>query len=974
MSCDMSRRIRTVSVALLIALVLVLPTGSRAQTPGVPVVHPPRPTTNITVSLAEFLTTGTSVADAFARAIQACRDRDAATLVIPQGQYRLNANINGFHVILANVTDLTIDGQGAEIIFANPHGGIYIGDSQRIVIRNLSVDYDIRTVSPGVIQKESDGTTTIRVADDFPVTAASPVVAVSLFNRARLEWTKVPIESYYPRSVTMPRPQTFQSPDFAHFRNGDEVIVRHHVYDGMAFFVGDNASDIAIEDVTVYNSPGMAFFVSSNERGFRFSRNRIMRKPIPERLISAAADGLKFFTTRGDIIVEDNDFSGQGDDSLNMHGMWLRMTQIAGTSVALNRAGAYGLVRIGEELRFVKPHDLSEYARAIVVNVNSITGPDYVATLDRNLPASAAIGDLAASITRNNGPFLVRRNLFHDHRARGMLIQSPNGVIENNVIRDVSMTGMHLTVDNNFFSESLGLDTVIVRGNTVSGVSYGSPEIYQQGRHMGAISLIADVATGISSYPVHRNVVIENNTITDTPALAILVASSDGVTVRDNTITRSNQRLFSELRTGAGIDAAAQGSIMITRASNVTVTGNREVIEPGRPDRGIYVDVRNTSNVVVTGNTQSVGPTISTIADQSTPPGTAAMATFTVGDVDTPLDNLVLSATSSNPALLPVSNISFGGSGSNRTVSMTPSGTGTGVVTVAVTVTDGTLTASRSLTLTVTNGPYGLVAIVRGNLVSFSWAAGQLAGLDGFVLEGGLTPGATSVSLALGNVTAFETTAPSNTFYVRVRAIVRGAPGPTTNEVRIEVGTAAAPGAPTNLLASVNGTTLRLAWHNTDVGSMRSGNLLEALTPSGAPIVSLPLDPSAETFSTIAPAGAYRLRVRATGPTRVSDASNEVLVSVPGTCVAPSVPMHVTATAAGSSVTVSWHLGAVGSPAPENFMLEAGLSPGGTIVSVPTPNRLFRATAPPGTYYLRVRAVSACGASASTPEVVLTVR
>jgi hypothetical protein len=63
-------------------------------------------------------------------------------------------------------------------------------------------------------------------------------------------------------------------------------------------------------------------------------------------------------------------------------------------------------------------------------------------------------------------------------------------------------------------------------------------------------------------------------------------------------------------------------------------------------------------------------PTISTLSNMLSYPRTgAALQAFTVGDTDSDVSSLTLSAFSSNPALLPVQNITFGGSGSNRTIS-----------------------------------------------------------------------------------------------------------------------------------------------------------------------------------------------------------------------------------------------------------------------------------------------------------------
>ena len=66
-------------------------------------------------------------------------------------------------------------------------------------------------------------------------------------------------------------------------------------------------------------------------------------------------------------------------------------------------------------------------------------------------------------------------------------------------------------------------------------------------------------------------------------------------------------------------------------------------------------------------------PTITDVTDQTTNEDTATAAlSFTVGDVETAAASLTMSSSSSNTALVPTANIVFGGSGANRTVTITP--------------------------------------------------------------------------------------------------------------------------------------------------------------------------------------------------------------------------------------------------------------------------------------------------------------
>ena len=104
--------------------------------------------------------------------------------------------------------------------------------------------------------------------------------------------------------------------------------------------------------------------------------------------------------------------------------------------------------------------------------------------------------------------------------------------------------------------------------------------------------------------------------------------------------------------------------------------------------------------VVPAANTN---PTISDVSNQSTNEGTASAAlAVTVGDAETALATLALTGTSSDTNLIPNGNIVFGGSGANRTVTITPAANKTGTATITLTVTDGGgATATDTLTVTV---------------------------------------------------------------------------------------------------------------------------------------------------------------------------------------------------------------------------------------------------------------------------------
>lgn len=89
----------------------------------------------------------------------------------------------------------------------------------------------------------------------------------------------------------------------------------------------------------------------------------------------------------------------------------------------------------------------------------------------------------------------------------------------------------------------------------------------------------------------------------------------------------------------------------------------------------------------------TLSPFLSELVEEEEEP---APISFRIGDVDDPLDSLQLSARSSNPRLIPDGNIVFGGSGSNRTVTLNPQDGEIGKSTIQITVSDGEDSASRT--------------------------------------------------------------------------------------------------------------------------------------------------------------------------------------------------------------------------------------------------------------------------------------
>ena len=193
-----------------------------------------------------------------------------------------------------------------------------------------------------------------------------------------------------------------------------------------------------------------------------------------------------------------------------------------------------------------------------------------------------------------------------------------------------------------------------------------------------------------------------------------------------------------------------------------------------------------------------------------------------------------------------------------------------------------------------------------------------------------------------------------------VAAVIIGAP-------RVLVAQAV-PSAPVGLTATVQGTMVALAWAP-GPGAVPLAYRLEVGSATGASDLVVSTVVAAGLVANNVPDGRYFVRVRAGNTAGVSGPSNEIVVRV-GCTGPPSAPSGLVTNVNGTAVAVAWPAvsGATG------YVLEAGSGPGAAdlaVVPLGTPGLM--ATAPNGTYFIRVRALNTCGSSSPSPDVQLEV-
>ena len=225
-----------------------------------------------------------------------------------------------------------------------------------------------------------------------------------------------------------------------------------------------------------------------------------------------------------------------------------------------------------------------------------------------------------------------------------------------------------------------------------------------QGLAAGNVITNRAVITGAGAFAPADNTAC----VTFTVANARPVARDDLVTTNEDApvtidVLDNDRDANGDRLTLAGVGQPARGVVQVAgegvRYTPPVDVAGRETFTYTAVDGGGLAD---TGRVTVTIDAVNDAPTISPIPEQVTCPGSAVgPIAFTIGDLETPADELTLMATSSNATLAPPGRVAFGGAGVQRSVTITPTEALTGTSVMTVSVDDGAAIASETFTLRV---------------------------------------------------------------------------------------------------------------------------------------------------------------------------------------------------------------------------------------------------------------------------------
>jgi len=220
----------------------------------------------------------------------------------------------------------------------------------------------------------------------------------------------------------------------------------------------------------------------------------------------------------------------------------------------------------------------------------------YVGVVLDALPAlPPRPGWIAVNASASGGGYVVRNCAIRNNRARGMLLNAPDGLVENCLVEGTTMAGIALAPEMASWPQSDYSRNVVLRGNTIRDVCLAG----QNGWFEAGALTIAEWRNG--RYPAlpggHRNIVVERNTFEGIDGPNVVVASAQGVAFRANRFVGPMARPSDR---GKYVGVPAGALYWITESDGVTVEGNK-VERPGKAlDAGHPVQGSPTGKFTVT--------------------------------------------------------------------------------------------------------------------------------------------------------------------------------------------------------------------------------------------------------------------------------------------------------------------------------------------------------------------------------------
>ncbi|MBO5684967.1 MAG: right-handed parallel beta-helix repeat-containing protein [Alistipes sp.] len=481
------------------------------------------------------------------------------------GKYHCVTNHdNGYRYFafpLIGRSGVEIDGGGSEFLFHGKMIPFLIERSERVCLRNFTVDWPTPFVVEGrvVASDAATGAVEIEVPEEFPAVVENGKLIMRgegwEERNAGENIVFDPITqatAYRSNDYYIPKPDNFdlRVTELAprHYRLHTRFVRALPPVGSVLTFKGlftqnrhspaihaTASSDVLVEDVTIHHAGGMGL-IAEKTVNVTVRRMQVVLREDSPRMITTTADATHFCNCRGLVLIEDCRFENMLDDATNVHGSYVRVAEVSASDELLVRINhpqqaGYEFASAGDVLSVVDGETLLPKGVLHVVAAEMLNAHYTRLRLEEQVAEAVAVGDGLENVSWY--PELIfRNNVVRNNRARSILVSTPRKVlIEGNIFSSM-MAGILFEGDMDHWYESGAVHDVTIRNNTFLDGAYGGgdyPTIHinphqkrmEEGRYY------------------ERNITIEQNRFCTFNEQLLKAQSVDGLIFRNNRIEQS---------------------------------------------------------------------------------------------------------------------------------------------------------------------------------------------------------------------------------------------------------------------------------------------------------------------------------------------------------------------------------------------------------------------------------------------------
>lgn len=468
-------------------------------------------------------------------------------------------------IALEGWQDMTLDGQGAELVFHGQMLPIALVGSRNCAVKNLSIDFENPHIAQVTVVK-NDPERGIEFRPEAWVRYR--VTADSLLETYGEGWTLRPFYGMAFDSLT--RRIVYNTGDILtptegvrevgngrllaprwrdrRLRAGMKIVLRTGDRPAPGIFLDDDR-DTYIYKVTVHYAQGMGLLAQNCENIELDGMNVCLRGEGDPRYFTTQADATHFSGCRGRIVSRNNLYEGMMDDAINVHGTYLKVVErvddhtvigrymhdqswgfrwgVKGDSVQFIRSASMQTLPARNRIADIAPADTQTVAGARLFRIR------FAEPLDRAVDAEAGFGIENLSWTPE---VLFENNVVRNNRARGALFSTPRRtVVRGNLFDHTSGSAILLCGDCNGWFETGACHDVLIEENRFVNALTSRYQFTE-----GVIAICPVIPHPAPGHYFHSGITIRRNRFETFRTPLVYALSVNGLCFEQNTVIEND--------------------------------------------------------------------------------------------------------------------------------------------------------------------------------------------------------------------------------------------------------------------------------------------------------------------------------------------------------------------------------------------------------------------------------------------------